>query len=68
MSTSLLLRQAVHELEAALDAAAEEYGPESVEVQRISDAVIVMRDFVRDYMRARQSSNHDDDDTTQEPA
>ena len=63
MKTSLLLRQCVFELEAALDAAAEEYGPDSVEVQRISDAVIVMNDFLRDYqhMRARQR------DATPEP-
>jgi hypothetical protein len=62
MTTSSLLRQAVHELEAALDAAALEYGTHSNEVQQISDAVVVMHDFMRHYQAARVRQPKEDTD------
>ena len=65
MQTSSLLIQSVADLEAALDAAADEYGPESVEVQRIGDAVIVMRGFLRDYQNMRASRRSNDADESQ---
>jgi hypothetical protein len=54
MSTSTLLRQAVYELEAALDAAAHEYGPDSNEATLVADALDWMRNWMRHYSALHQ--------------
>ena len=54
MHTSTLLRQAMHELEAAMEEAVLEYGPRSPQVLLISDALVWMRDWMRHYIAAAQ--------------
>jgi hypothetical protein len=48
------LRQAVYELEAALDAAAHEYGPDSNEATLVADALDWMRSWMRHYSALHQ--------------
>jgi len=55
MSTSTLLRQIITELEAALDAAAHEYGPDSEQVTLVTDALDWMRNWMRHYAALHQS-------------
>ena len=49
MSTSTLLRQCMHELEAAYDQAMAEHGHDSAQAKLIADAVTWMRDWMRSY-------------------
>jgi len=53
VSTSRLLRQAIHELEAALDAAAREYGRDSPQAAFVSDALSFMQNWMRHYAALR---------------
>jgi len=54
VSTSTLLRQAIYELETALDAAAHEYGPDRNEATLIADALDWMRSWLRHYTALHQ--------------
>jgi hypothetical protein len=54
MSTSTLLRQAIYELEAALDVAAHEYGPDSNEATLVADALDFLRNWMRHYAALHQ--------------
>ena len=49
MSIGVLLRNVMHELNAAYECACEEYGEDSDRAQMLSDAIIFMRGWMRRY-------------------
>ena len=49
MNTSTLLRQAMHEMEAAYEEAVMEYGQGSKQAELIADGVMLLRDWLRHY-------------------